>query len=65
LVVDWGLAKPQENVEPGYGAGERTLISSSASGSAETFAGSALGTPDYMSPEQAGLRRTCGLSEET
>src|SRR5262249_33726023 len=33
--------------------GERTLRPASASGSAETLPGSALGTPAYMSPEQA------------
>jgi serine/threonine-protein kinase len=54
LVVDWGLAKSVARVEPGSGAGERTLVPSSASGSAETLPGSALGTPAYMSPEQAG-----------
>jgi serine/threonine protein kinase len=54
LVVDWGLAKAVGRVEPGSGAGERTLVPSSASGSAETLPGSALGTPAYMSPEQAG-----------
>src|SRR5208282_1068460 len=53
LVVDWGLAKPLRRVEPGSEAGERTLVPSSASGSAETLPGSALGTPAYMSPEQA------------
>ncbi len=53
LVVDWGLAKPLGRAEPGSGAGERTLLPSSASGSAETLPGSALGTPAYMSPEQA------------
>ena len=53
LVVDWGLAKPLGRVEPGQGSGERTLVLSSASGSAETLPGSALGTPAYMSPEQA------------
>ncbi len=53
LVVNWGLAKPLGRVEPGSDSGERTLIPSSASGSAETLPGSALGTPSYMSPEQA------------
>jgi serine/threonine-protein kinase len=51
LVVDWGLAKALGRSEPD--AGERTLIPTSASGSAETLPGSALGTPAYMSPEQA------------
>ncbi len=53
LVVDWGLAKPVGRVEPGSGSGERTLVPSSASGSTDTLPGSALGTPAYMSPEQA------------
>ncbi len=53
LVVDWGLAKPLGRIEPGREGGERTLMPSSASGSAETLPGSAMGTPAYMSPEQA------------
>jgi serine/threonine-protein kinase len=53
LVVDWGLAKPLGKVEPGGEASERPLTPSSGSGSAETLPGSALGTPAYMSPEQA------------
>ena len=53
LVVDWGLAKPLGRVESAGDSGERTLIPSSASGSADTLPGSALGTPSYMSPEQA------------
>ena len=53
LVVDWGLAKPLGRVDPKCDTGERTLVPSSASGSSETLPGSALGTPAYMSPEQA------------
>jgi len=53
LVVDWGLAKAVGRFEPRVASEERTLVPSSASGSAETLPGSALGTPAFMSPEQA------------
>jgi eukaryotic-like serine/threonine-protein kinase len=53
LVIDWGLAKPLGKAESGRPSDERTLMPSSASGSADTLPGSALGTPAYMSPEQA------------
>jgi eukaryotic-like serine/threonine-protein kinase len=52
LVVDWGLAKIIGRSEPS--ALERSLRPSVNIGSADTLPGSALGTPAYMSPEQAG-----------
>jgi tetratricopeptide (TPR) repeat protein/tRNA A-37 threonylcarbamoyl transferase component Bud32 len=55
FVLDWGLAKvfarPGEVAAPREGA-EPTLQAASA-GSAETVAGTTIGTPQYMSPEQA------------
>jgi serine/threonine-protein kinase len=53
LVVDWGLAKAIGRDEVKMATAERTLVPSAASGSVDTLPGSVLGTPGYMSPEQA------------
>ncbi len=54
LVVDWGLAKVVGRDDPTpQPAAEMTLRPAAPSGSSETMAGMAIGTPLFMSPEQA------------
>jgi serine/threonine-protein kinase len=55
LVVDWGLAKPL-GTQDGQHVDEAPLQPSSQSGTTETVAGSVIGTPQFMSPEQAAGR---------
>jgi serine/threonine-protein kinase len=54
LVVDWGLAKVVGRDDPApRAAAEVTLRPAAQSGSSDTVAGTAIGTPAFMSPEQA------------
>ncbi|HWB09890.1 MAG TPA: protein kinase [Pirellulales bacterium] len=53
LVVDWGLAKVVGRQDPQAMGEESTLRPTAGSGSTPTEIGRAVGTPQFMSPEQA------------
>ncbi len=56
LVVDWGLAKTIGRGVETIDSGERTLRPSSSDSREATQEGQAIGTPTFMSPEQASGR---------
>ncbi|HWB12253.1 MAG TPA: bifunctional serine/threonine-protein kinase/formylglycine-generating enzyme family protein [Pirellulales bacterium] len=53
LVVDWGLAKPATSRDMPSGTAETWLAPQTAGNTPATRAGSVIGTPAYMGPEQA------------
>lgn len=56
LVVDWGLAKVVGRSETIKQTNEETLAPSSGSNSTATQVGKTIGTPAFMSPEQAAAK---------
>src|SRR5262249_21142315 len=64
LVVDWGLARHVGRTEEAGTSGEETLAPASDGKDGQTGVGAVVGTPAYMSPEQAEGRREVGPASD-